>query len=484
MAHSPSIVWFRQDLRVSDNPALHAAVARGAPVLCLYVRDRTTPNIRPLGGAHEWWLHHALVALDRALRDRGASLLIRSGPASDVVADTAAEIGAAELHMNERYDPEARALDDAIAARLNESGCAATQHRAHLMHDPSRLRTKAGGFYKVYTPFWRAFIAGDAPREPLPAPSEIVPAGGNLASEGVADLALLPSAPDWSTGFSEWHPGEDGARERLDTFLDHHLDGYVTGREAPGRDVTSKLSPHLKFGDISPFQVWHATDRKEGTVPAEDFETFRKELVWREFNHHLLYNIGALESRNVHRKYDALPWRDVEGEAKGDLRAWQRGRTGYPIVDAGMRQLWQSGWQHNRVRMICASFLVKHLLIDWREGERWYWDCLVDGDPASNPGNWQWVAGTGADASPFFRIFNPITQGPKFDGDGDYVRRWVPELAELPTRHIHAPWEAPASALAKAGLRLGRDYPEPIVEHRFARARALDALQSIKNAAA
>ena len=467
---------------MSDNPALHAAVGSGRPVLCLYVADAVTPNIRTIGAAQEWWLHHALAALDANLRDRGARLLLRRGPVEDVLRDLADETGAAALHMNERYDPEARALDEAIAATLRAGGLTVEAHRAHLMHDPAALRTKTGSHYKVYTPFWRTFAADHAPREPLPAPERIPSAGGNLEGVTLAELDLLPTSPDWSGGFGEWEPGENGARKRLDAFLDAHLKGYVTGRDAPGRDVTSKLSPHLRFGDVSPHQVWHAMADREGDVPNEDFETFRKELAWREFNHHLLFNIGELETRNVHAKYDALPWRDIEGEAKADWRAWRKGLTGYPIVDAGMRQLWQSGWQHNRVRMICASFLVKHLLIDWREGERWYWDCLVDGDPANNPGNWQWVAGTGADASPFFRIFNPITQGPKFDTEGDYVRRWVPELAELPLKHIHAPWEAPRSVLEKAGVKLGHDYPEPILDHKFARQRALDALQSIKKA--
>ena len=468
---------------MSDNPALHAAVESGAPVLCVYVADKVTPNVRTIGAAQEWWLHHALKALDDSLRERGSRLLIRSGPVEDVLCDLAEEAEAGSLHMNKRYDPEARTLDEGIAETLCAEGLEVEAHDGHLMHDPSLIRTKTGGYYKVYTPFWRAFCAEGEPRKPLPAPDRIDGAGGNLESLTLAELDLLPTAPDWSGGFGEWKPGEAGGRERLDEFLHEHLNGYVTGRDAPGRDVTSKLSPHLRFGDVSPFQVWHAMDGHEDEVAPEDFETFRKELVWREFNHHLLFNIGELESRNVHRKYDALEWRDIEGEAADDWRAWKKGLTGYPIVDAGMRQLWQSGWQHNRVRMICASFLVKHLLVDWRHGERWYWDCLVDGDPASNPGNWQWVAGTGADASPFFRIFNPITQGPKFDTDGDYVRRWVPELAELPTKHIHAPWEAPKSVLQKAGVTLGSDYPEPVVDHKFARKRALDALQALKEPA-
>ena len=446
----------------------------------MWINDEITPNARAIGAAQKWWLHHALAALADELAARGNALLLRSGPAADVLAALADEVDAGAVHWNERYDPEGRDADDGVAERLRGEDLEVRTYQGHLMHDPREIRTKAGGHYKVYTPFWRAFMEDGGPRDPLPAPREIAATAGSLESDALDDYGFLPTKPDWSTGFSEWTPGEKGADARLEAFLADDLDGYSTGREAPGRDVTSKLSPHLRFGDISPFQAWEKASRREGEVPSEDLETFRKELVWREFNHHLLFHIGELESRNVHAKYDGFPWRDAGHEASGDLQAWRKGQTGYPIVDAGMRQLWQTGWQHNRVRMICASFLVKHLLIDWRLGEQWYWDCLVDGDPANNPGNWQWVAGTGADASPFFRIFNPITQGPKFDGNGDYVRRFVPELAELPTKHVHAPWEAPKSVLEEAGVKLGHDYPEPIVDHRFARQRALDALQSVR----
>ena len=475
----PAIVWFRQDLRVGDNPALHHAVASGRPVVCLFVFSDDTPNVRTLGAAQNWWLHHALAALDADLRERGSRLVLRRGAIETVLDEIIAETDAEAIHWNDRHDPRARKLDDALEAHLKERGLEVHQHLGHLLHDPDAIQTKTGGYFKVYTPFWRAFRKGVEVRAPFPAPDEIRPAGGNLATIDLADEKLLPTAPDWSGGFSEWRPGEAGARERLDRFADAYLQGYVSGREAPGRDETSKLSPHLRFGDVSPYQVWAKIDEVEGRVFGQDVETFRKELVWRDFNHHLLHHIGKLEDENVYAKYDALPWRDAPDE----LRAWQKGRTGYPIVDAGMRQLWQTGWMHNRVRMICASFLVKHLLIDWREGERWFWDCLVDGDPANNPGNWQWVAGTGADATPFFRIFNPITQGQKFDAEGDYVRRWVPELADLPTKHIHTPWEAPTKVLADAGVTLGETYPKPIVEHRAARKRALDALEVVKQAA-
>ena len=476
---APVIVWFRQDLRVADNPALHHAVESCRPVLPVYIRDELTPNVRPLGAAQNWWLHHALVTLTDRLRELGARLLLRSGAAADVLDALIEETQAEAVYWNRRYDPHGRDADAAIKSSMTEREIEAVSFAGHLMHEPAKVETKAGGFFKVYTPFWRAFSAGAPPREPYPAPDAIKGYGGNLPSEDLVEWGFLPTAPDWSTGFSEWTPGEAGAQARLGVFVDKHLDGYVTGRDAPGRDVTSKLSPHLRFGDVSPHQVWARIDQVSDDVPPDDEETFRKELVWREFNHHLLFHYGALEDDNVQKKFDAFPWRYDETE----LKAWQKGRTGYPIVDAGMRQLWQTGWMHNRVRMITGSFLVKHLLHDWREGERWFWDCLVDGDPANNPGNWQWVAGTGADASPYFRIFNPMTQGSKFDPDGDYVRRWVPEIANLPTEHVHVPWEAPPAVLRKAGVKLGETYPKPIVDHKFARQRALDALQTTKQAA-
>ena len=473
---APVIVWFRQDLRVADNPALHHAVESGRAVVPLFVHDELTPNVRPLGAAQRWWLHHALVALQGRLAELGAPLVLRRGAVGDVIEALIDETGAAAVHWNRRYDPQGREADDEIASRLQARGVETASFAGHLMHDPAALKTKAGGFFKVYTPFWRAFAAGAPPREPYPAPARIASVATTLASDDLDAWGYLPTSPDWSTGFSDWTPGEAGAQQRLATFASEHLDGYVTGRDAPFRDVTSKLSPHLRFGDISPFQVWAKIDEVAEAVPPKDEETFRKELAWREFNHHLLYHWGALEEQNVAARFDAFPWRYDQAE----LRAWQRGRTGYPIVDAGMRQLWQAGWMHNRVRLITGSFLVKHLLHDWREGERWFWDCLVDGDPANNPGNWQWVAGTGADAAPFFRIFNPMLQGAKFDPSGDYVRHWVPELADVPAKHIHTPWEAPDEVLEQAGVTLGETYPRPIVDHRFARQRALDALRQAK----
>ena len=474
-----AIVWFRDDLRVSDNPALAHAVDEGYAVVPLFVLDETAPHMRELGGAMRWFAHHALAALQGELAKRGAKLVLREGDSRHVLDEIIEETDASAVFWNRRYEPGARELDASIKADLKERELEVHSFAGTLIHEPARVKTKTGGFYKVYTPFSRAFLAEVEVRDPIDAPERIEPAGGNLASLSVDELKLLPTAPDWSGGFSEWEPGEDGAGKRVKAFMTANLDGYDTKRDDPAGDMTSKFSPHLRWGDLSPFQVWAAIDEHEGNAPADDVLSFRKEIIWREFNHHLLFHFGDLANDNWNPKFDVFPWRYDEEE----LRAWQKGRTGYPIVDAGMRQLWQTGWMHNRVRMICGSFLVKHLLHDWREGERWFWDCLVDGDVANNPANWQWVAGTGADAPPYFRIFNPMTQGAKFDPDGDYVRTWVPELADVPAEHIHEPWDAPKDVLEKAGVRLGETYPKPIVDHKAARQRALDALAQMKEAA-
>ena len=338
-----------------------------------------------------------------------------------------------------------------------------------LLHEPARMETKAGGPFKVYTPFWRAVENGGEPRDPLPAPGSLAAPERFPASEKLRDWKLLPEMPDWSREIADcWTPGEAAARRRLENFIEHGLDGYADRRDRPAdTKATSGLSPHLALGEISPFQLWHATRSLPGNIAGRDLTTWRKEIVWREFCHHLLYHFPRLGDENYNERFDDFPWRSDEAA----LEAWQKGRTGYPIVDAGMRQLWRTGWMHNRVRMIAASFLTKHLLIDWREGEAWFWDTLVDADQASNAANWQWVAGSGADAAPYFRIFNPILQGEKFDPDGVYVRRCVPEIARLPDKYIHKPWKAPEADLEMAGIRLGETYPGPIVEHKGATAK-------------
>ncbi len=468
---TPVILWFRKDLRLDDNRALVHAVAAGRPVLPLYIHE---PDNGPLGAAQSWWLHHSLVALGHALERRGSRLLLRSGAPQAVLSDLIAETGASEILWNERYDPAGIETDSALKSTLRYGGVTVYGFSGQLLHDPSRMKTGTGRSYRVYTPFWRAFEASVEPEGPIEAPSAL-PAPAEWPNTGTLDdWHLLPTKPDWAAAFRElWTPGETGARKRLEAFVRTGLAGYAVGRDFPAEPHVSMLSPHLALGEISPARVWHATRELSGSVPAEDVTSFRKELVWREFGYHLLSHCPALAHRNFSEKFDGFPWRnDPEG-----LRRWQRGETGYPIIDAGMRQLWQTGWMHNRVRMIVASFLVKDLLIDWREGERWFRDTLVDADPASNAANWQWVAGSGADAAPFFRIFNPISQGEKFDPDGQYVRRFVPELKALPDRFIHRPFDAPLPVLEDAGVSLGKTYPRPIVDHKAARERALAAFR-------
>jgi deoxyribodipyrimidine photo-lyase len=473
----PIIVWFRKDLRVDDNAALAAAAETKRPVLALYIREPEEAGTGPLGAAQAWWLHHSLIALGKALDKLGARFILRSSSADTVLDDLIAETGADAVFWNRRHDPAGIAIDREIKAALKARGIAARSFAGQLLHDPTRLLTGEDKPYRVYTPFWKALERGGEPHEPIDAPDAITPLSKAPKSESLEIWALLPVKPDWAATFAEiWTPGEDAARERLDDFVDGAIDGYKVDRDHPAIDATSMLSPHLALGEISPARIWHATRNLK--APTEDVIHFRKELAWREFCYHLHFHFPSLAEKNWNDRFDAFPWH----AADENFQLWTRGMTGYPIVDAGMRQLWKHGWMHNRVRMITASFLIKHLMIDWRRGEKWFRDTLVDADAASNAANWQWVAGSGADASPFFRIFNPILQGEKFDPDGTYVRSFVPELEELDAAWIHKPFDAPESALQKAGVELGKAYPKPIVDHRMARERALAAFKTLKNA--
>jgi len=480
----PCVVWFRDDLRLSDHPALHFAAYREAPVICVYVLDEysaalRSPQWRPLGGAARWWLAQSLRALQADIATLGGVLLLRRGAAAQEIADLARETGADCVAWNDIAMAPHRAISGDVVRALNNIAVASRISCGDLLAEPSTIRNKQGSGLRVFTPFWnRVRNGGDLPA-PLPRPKRLhSPAG--LASDDLAQWHLEPQHPDWAEGLrATWAPGEAAAQARLADFLEGDIVGYATARDRPDRDRTSHLSPHLRFGEISPRQVWHAArfaaDRNPGI--AADVEKFLSELGWREFSRHLLHDVPDIATRNLQLAFDAFPWR----RDKDALQAWQRGRTGYPIVDAGMCQLWQTGTMHNRVRMVVASFLVKHLLLDWRDGEAWFWDTLVDADAGSNPANWQWVAGSGADAAPYFRIFNPILQGEKFDPDGDYVRRWVPELAHLPAKFIHKPWSATPIELASAGVRLGQTYPEPIVDHGQARQRALAVYAKIRS---
>ena len=481
MDNRPIIVWFRQDLRLTDNVALAKAVEAGAPIVPLYVLDDNAPGEWAPGGASRWWLHNSLVELSGRLANLGAKLVLRRGSATQIVPQIAREVGARGVYFSRQYEPWATALEVAIHTELAKVDTAIEVRRfpGALLKDPGEVRTKDGGPYKVYSPFWRALNASGEPRKPLPAPTSLTKYRGDAEGDNLGDWNLLPTKPDWSAGLREtWIPGEQGAHARLDAFLDAALTGYHDGRNRPDHESTSRLSPHLHFGEISPAAVWHTAKSWAAShgYQGKGLETFLKELVWREFSAHLLFHFPELPTEPLRSQFNAFPWRD---DPEG-LRAWQQGQTGFPIVDAGKRQLWHTGWMHNRVRMITASFLIKDLLIHWRAGEAWFWDTLVDADLASNAASWQWVAGCGADAAPYFRIFNPVTQGVKFDPDGAYVRQWVPELARMPAKSIHAPWLASQGTLEDSGVVLGETYPHPIVDHAEARKCALAGYELVK----
>lgn len=469
----PVILWLRNDLRLSDNAALAAAAAEG-PVLPVYILDADTPGKWRAGAASCWWLHRSLEALGHA-----APLILRHGPADQVISALLKEAAAAAVHFTRDYTPWSAALERRVKAACDQAGAACHRYGGYLLHEPETIATGQGSPFKVYTPFSRACFAKGEPRPPRRVP-DVAWHRCAIASEALADWSLLPARPNWASTFeSEWQPGEEGAQRRLEAFIEDGLARYAEERDVPAEAVTSRLSPHLHFGEVSPLQVWQAVRAAQhaaGGTLDNAAEKFLKELLWREFSWHLLHHFPHIPERNFKPEFDAFPWINNEQA----LARWQRGQTGYPIVDAGLRELWATGTMHNRVRMIVASFLIKHLLIDWREGERWFWDTLVDADLASNAASWQWVAGSGADAAPYFRIFNPVLQGEKFDAQGAYVRRWCPELSKLPADCVHKPWDAPADVLRRAGIVLGRDYPHPIVDHAVARGRALAALQTLK----
>ena len=471
-------MWFRRDLRLDDNPALQAAIkASGGTVICLYILE-DLENGRALGGASKWWLDKSLRSLSEGLQSIGGKLILRRGCARDVLQSVIRETGANSVFWNRRYDLAGRTTDADIKTDLKEANIYVESFNGSVLTEPWTQKTGSGGYYKVYTPYWRAVQANYHCPDHLPAPAQLNAL--DIASDTLEDWALHPTQPDWSCGFdAPWQPGEAGAKARLMAFLSGPVSDYDTHRNRPDLEGgTSGLSPHLAFGEIGPAQIWRATRSKTdaGEIDEAGASVFLSEVAWRDFAYVLLYHNPDLASQNYKREFDRLPWR----EATDDLHAWQRGQTGFPIVDAGMRQLWHSGWMHNRVRMIVASFLTKHLLIHWQHGEDWFWDTLVDADPASNSASWQWTAGSGADAAPYFRVFNPITQGEKFDETGDYVRKWCPELADLPRKYLYQPWEAGPLILHQAGIKLGETYPHPMVDHKTGRQRALDAYETLK----
>jgi deoxyribodipyrimidine photo-lyase len=454
---SPSVVWLRDDLRLGDNPALHAALERDEPVIVLYILEDDSDGLRPLGAASRWWLHHSLAALDADLRERGATLTLRSGSATRILPELVDETGAGAVFWNRRYGRAARDLDTQVKAGLHDDGVDAHSFQGSLLFEPWTIQTGSGTPFKVFTPFYRACLEQPEPRHPYPKPASIEGPATHPASDDLADWALLPTSPDWSAGLGErWEPGEEAAHRRLAEFIRSDLGDYDK-RDFPADDTSSHLSPYLRWGEISPFQIWH---RMRGDLPAaakKQAAGFLREVVWREFNYTVLFANPDLAGANYRPEFDGFPWADPDDHVH-DLEAWQQGRTGIPMVDAGMRELWRTGVMHNRVRMIVASFLIKNLLIDWRIGEQWFWDTLVDADEANNPANWQWVAGSGADAAPYFRVFNPILQGEKFDRHGEYVRQWVPEYGT-------------------------DDYPDAIVDLKESRGRALAAYDEMRTKA-
>ena len=474
----PRILWFRTDLRLHDNPALDAACEGGPPVIPIYILDHDLED-RPIGSAAAWWLDKSLKALVEALEAKGSNLILRRGDCREIIPELAAHTGAEAVLWNRLHQAASDRRDDALKMVLEKAGVRVETFNASLLVEPDSLRTGSGGAYKVFTPFSHAIRQrlAHAPK-PTAAPRSMPAPEHWPKSEALKGWGLHPHSPDWSKGF-DWTPGEASALNTLETFTEQHLADYPTLRDRPDCDLTSRLSPHLRWGEASPWRVIAAARFAADSGDAGDTaaETFVGEVLWREFNQHILAAFPDLPHKPIRPEFARFPWR----KAPKDVDAWTRGLTGYPIVDAGMRQLWAAGWMHNRVRMVAASFLVKHLRIDWREGERWFWDTLVDADPGNNPGNWQWSAGSGADAAPYFRIFSPEAQGTRFDPDGTYVRRWIPELARVPAKHIHAPWKAPGLVLEEAGVRLGRNYPHPLVEHAQARQAALDAFASLKN---
>lgn len=465
----PALLWFRHDLRLTDHPALRAAMEGDRPILPVFVLDDDAAGAARPGGAARWWLRGSLAALGQDLAARGAPLLLARGRAETILPALALAAGARQVHAGRGYEPWARAQSRRVHEALADAGRALTLHTTALLREPHGFRAGSGNPYAVYTPFAKAMLAAGDPPPPLPAPPRLnglphPPGGEALASLG---LYPVPGQPDWAARFGDsWQPGEAGAQARLARFTARGLAGYDRQRDFPGIEGSSGLSPHLRWGEVSPVQVWHAA--RAAGAEAAGTESFLKELLWREFAYHLLWHRPEMPEAPLRAEFAAFPWQPDAAL----LRAWQQGRTGYPLVDAGLRQLWQTGWMHNRVRMITASLLVKHLMQPWQDGAAWFWDTLLDADLASNSASWQWVAGCGTDAAPYFRVFNPVLQSERFDPEGAYIRRFLPELAHLPNTFLHRPWQAPGG--------VPRGYPRPIVDHAEGRARALAGFAALR----
>lgn len=479
-----SIVWFRQDLRLDDNPALAAAVARGGPVVPVFIWAPQEEGDWSYGAASRWWLHHSLKALDKSLRAFRSRLIYRKGESLAQLADLIRKTGANAVFWNRRYEPAAFARDAAIKQALRKQGITVESFNNSLLYEPWNIRTREDKPYQVFTPFWKACMSMPEPDAPVPEPTQIPSPRSWPESCLIGDFKLLPDV-NWAEEIHRsWAPGEAGSRHAFNRFIGDVVRRYDTDRNRPAVHGSSRLSPYLHWGEISVRRIWHEiseiAEQSSNHDMAHHAKSYLRELGWREFAHHLLHHFPHTSDQPLREDFRRFPWRR-DGKS---LRAWQRGRTGYPIVDAGMRELWRTGWMHNRVRMIVASFLVKDLLLPWQQGAKWFWDTLVDASLANNTLGWQWAAGCGADAAPYFRIFNPVLQGSKFDPDGEYVRRWVPELSPLPAKWIHKPFDAPPSVLSDAGIALGKVYPRLVVDHAEARNRALAAFAEIRRARA
>lgn len=469
------LCWFHQDLRLADHPALDQACADGHAVIPVYILDDEAAGEWAPGGASRWWLHHSLKSLAADLEAMGTRLVLARGRAEVILPWLMAETAATMIYTHHRREPWSAAQMQRLAAALEGRGTIRS-FEGCLLKTPGEVLSKTGTRLRVFTPFKRNLLAGPPPRPALPKPAAIPAPPSWPVSLDLDDLNLLPRKPDWSGGLkAAWQVGEAAAHKAFDRFLDETIDRYDTSRDLPSETGTSRLSPHLHFGEISPVSIYHRVMARHDRSPGA--EVFLSEVIWREFSYELLDQYPHMPQQPLRPEFAAFPWREDYAD---DLAAWQQGKTGYPLVDAGMRELYMTGWMHNRVRMITASFLTKHLLIPWQEGERWFRDTLVDADLASNSAGWQWVAGCGADASPYFRVFNPITQGDKFSAH-DYVRFWVPELASLENRSLFAPFDDPMLARA-AGVDLGQTYPQPVIAHADGRARALEAFGQIKAA--
>lgn len=471
-----TLVWHRLDLRLADNSALSAAIERGGPVIPVFIWSPEEEGPWAPGGASRWWLHQSLQSLSEAYRQLGSRLVLRSGPSLIALRSLIRETGAGAVVWNRRYEPAVIARDTQIKSELKAEGLEVETFNAALLHEPWTIQNQAGKPFQVFTPFWKHCLQRPDPSLPLSAPAKVQNPSAWPKTDHLGSFELEPKT-NWAGGMrAVWRPGEQGAQENLTRFLKNAHDQYPTLRDRPDLTATSRLSPHLHFGELSPRQIWAAAGRAGIAPAAWRASRFLSEVGWREFAHHLLYHFPHTPQDPLRPEFGRFRWRSD----KDWLKRWEKGETGYPIVDAGMRELWTTGWMHNRVRMIVASFLVKDLLISWREGASWFWDTLVDADLAQNTLGWQWTAGCGADAAPYFRVFNPVMQGEKFDPQGDYVKRWCPELAGLPGRWLHQPWAAPSEVLSRARLRLGENYPEPVVSHAIAREVALEEYGRLK----